>query len=95
VQFLIERGGQEPDNASAEVRRSFEGDYGPLYQIAYMVGALQFRALSKEVTLAPREFHDTVLHLGSIPVDMIRATLLNLPLTPNYKTTWRFYPGLR
>ncbi|MEO8661971.1 MAG: DUF885 family protein [Bryobacteraceae bacterium] len=95
VQFLIERGGQEPDNASAEVRRSFEGDYGPLYQIAYMVGALQFRALSKEVTLAPREFHDTVLHLGPIPVDMIRATLLNLPLTPNYKTAWRFYPGLR
>lgn len=94
VQFLIERGGQEPDNASAEVRRSFEGDYGPLYQIAYMVGALQFRALSKEVKTNPREFHDAVLKLGPMPVELIRATLTAQPLTAGYRTTWRFYPGL-
>lgn len=94
VKFLIERGGQEPENASAEVRRSFEGDYGPLYQIAYMVGALQFRALSKEVKSSPREFHDAVLKLGPLPVEMVRATLTNKPLTADYRATWRFYPGL-
>jgi len=27
-------GGSERDNATAEVRRSFDGSYGPLYQIA-------------------------------------------------------------
>ena len=25
-------------NATAEVRRSFDGSYGPLYQIAYLIG---------------------------------------------------------
>jgi uncharacterized protein (DUF885 family) len=34
VDFLVERVGHERDNAAAEVRRSFAGDYGPLYQIA-------------------------------------------------------------
>jgi uncharacterized protein (DUF885 family) len=91
VRFLIERGGQEPENAAAEVRRSFEGDYGPLYQIAYMVGALQFRALSREVTTPLRDFHDSVLRLGPMPVEMIRATLLAKPLTRDYAASWRFY----
>ncbi|MBL8231198.1 MAG: DUF885 family protein, partial [Bryobacterales bacterium] len=39
VKFLIDRVGHEPENAAAEVRRSFEGDYPPLYQSAYMLGA--------------------------------------------------------
>jgi uncharacterized protein (DUF885 family) len=95
VRFLIERCAQEPDNAAAEVRRSFEGNYGPLYQIAYMIGALQFRALAAEAT-GPgkrplREFHDEVLRLGRLPVELIRAELLSLPLTPGYRTQWRFY----
>jgi uncharacterized protein (DUF885 family) len=91
VRFLIERGGQEPENAAAEVRRSFEGDYGPLYQIAYMMGALQFRALSREVKTPLRDFHDTVLRLGPLPVEMIRSSLLSQPLSRDYKASWRFY----
>ena len=34
---------------TAEVRRSFNGDYPPLYQVAYMIGGLQFRALHHEL----------------------------------------------
>ena len=44
VDLLVERVGHERENARAEVRRSFAGDYGPLYQIAYMIGGLQFYA---------------------------------------------------
>ena len=44
IDFLVDRVGHERDNAAAEVRRSFSGGYGPLYQIAYMMGGLQFYA---------------------------------------------------
>lgn len=99
VRFLIDRCAQEPDNAAAEVRRSFEGTYGPLYQIAYMIGALQFRALASEAVrpgrMSVRDFHDAVLHRGRLPVELLRAELLDLPLTFDYRTQWRFYPGVR
>lgn len=47
VELLVERGGHEVANAEAEVRRSFNGSYPPLYQLAYMMGGLQFRALHR------------------------------------------------
>ena len=40
---LVERVGHERNNATAEVRRSVAGNYGPLYQAAYMLGGLQIR----------------------------------------------------
>ncbi len=49
IDFLVDRVGHERANAEAEVRRSFTGRYGPLYQIAYMIGGLQFYALKKEL----------------------------------------------
>src|ERR1700720_3126298 len=49
VDFLVVSVGHEVDNATAEVRRSFNGSVGPLYQCAYMLGALQFQALHKEL----------------------------------------------
>ena len=62
VQSLIDNVGFEPDNATAEVRRSFDGSVGPLYQSAYLLGALQFRALHAELVnskrMTDREFHD-------------------------------------
>ena len=48
VDFLVERVGHERANAEAEVRRSFIGSYSPLYQAAYMLGGMQFRALRQE-----------------------------------------------
>lgn len=98
VDFLVDRVGHERDNATAEVRRSFGGDYGPLYQIAYMMGGLQFYNLHRELVdskkMTNRDFHDAILKEGSIPVEMVRAILTKQKLTKDFKTNWRFYGGL-
>ncbi|WP_373400382.1 DUF885 family protein [Algoriphagus halophilus] len=49
IDLLVDKVGHERANAEAEVRRSFEGRYGPLYQIAYMIGALEIYSMRDEV----------------------------------------------
>jgi hypothetical protein len=97
VDFLVNRVGHERENAAAEVRRSFETNYAPLYQSAYMLGALQFYALHKEMTTAgkmsDRNFHDAVMQWNSIPVEMVRAALKQERLPRDYSARWRFYGG--
>jgi uncharacterized protein (DUF885 family) len=96
IDFLVERVGHEYANAAAEVRRSFMGNYGPLYQIAYMVGGLQFYGLKKELVdsgkMTEKDFHDRILQEGNIPVEIVRAILTNQPLQEDYKSTWTFAP---
>lgn len=96
VDLLVNKVGHERENALAEVRRSFSGDYGPLYQMAYMMGGLQFYQLHKDLVgtkkMTDRQFHDAILKEGSIPVEMVRAILVKQPLTRDFKTNWRFYP---
>jgi len=96
IDFLVDRVGHERANAEGEVRRSFKGDYPPLYQLAYMTGAFQFYALKKELVdsgkMTYKQFHDAVLQQNSMPVEMVRAILINQPLRNDFKTTWRFYP---
>ena len=98
VDFLVERVGHERDNATAEVRRSFAGDYGPLYQIAYMMGGLQFYNLHRELVGSKKwtnkNFHDAILKEGAIPVEMVRAILTKQKISKNFKPSWRFYGGL-
>jgi Bacterial protein of unknown function (DUF885) len=95
VQFLIDAVGFEPDNATAEVRRSFDGSVGPLYQCAYLTGALQFRAMRHELVdsgkMSERQFHDAILHENSMPIELLRADLENLKLARDYKTNWEYY----
>ena len=95
VDFLVDRVGHERDNASAEVRRSFAGDYGPLYQIAYMMGGLQFYNLHRDLVgakkMSDRNFHDAILKEGPIPVEMVRAILTRQKLSRDQKPSWRFY----
>ncbi len=95
VDFLVERVGHERDNATAEVRRSFAGDYGPLYQMAYMMGGLQFYNLHRELVgskkMTNRDFHDAILKENSIPVEMVRAILTKQKLSRDFKPNWRFY----
>ena len=43
IDLLVNQVGHERDNATAEVRRSFTGSYGPLYQAAYLLGGMQLR----------------------------------------------------
>ena len=94
IDFLVEHVGHERANATAEVRRSFNGSYPPLYQAGYMLGALQLRALRAEVVgkgkMTERQFHDAVLKENQMPIELVRALLLKQPLTRNSVATWRF-----
>ena len=95
VDMLIQRVGHEPDNARAEVRRSFNGDYTPLYQAGYMIGALQLRALSKELVgsgaMSLKRFHDGILESGMLPAELVRARLKGEKIPRDFRPTWRFY----
>ena len=95
VQYLIDNVGFEPDNAAAEVRRSFDGSVGPLYQSAYLLGALQFRALHADLVgsgkMTDRAFHDAILHENTMPIELLRADLEQQKLTGDFKTNWKFY----
>jgi uncharacterized protein (DUF885 family) len=95
VQFLIDNVGFEPDNATAEVRRSFDGSVGPLYQSAYLMGGLEFRALHKDLVtsgkMSEREFHDAVLHENVMPIALLRAYLEGEHWTRDYQPQWKFY----
>jgi uncharacterized protein (DUF885 family) len=95
IDLLVNRVGHERENATAEVRRSFNGTYGPLYQMAYLVGGLQLYALHKELVdsgkMTDRTFHDTILRENRIPIEMVRAILTKQKLTRDFKTNWKFY----
>jgi hypothetical protein len=94
IDFLVDRVGHERANATAEVRRSFNGSYPPLYQLAYMIGGLQFRALHEELVgsgrMSDRQFHDAIITGGSMPVEMVRARLLKPSLARDHQPSWRF-----
>lgn len=94
VDFLVAEVGHERSGAEAEVRRSIQGGYGPLYQCAYMIGGLQLRALHGELVGAggwsEREFHDAVLRENAIPIEMIRAKLTGRAPSREHAPSWRF-----
>lgn len=95
IDFLVDRVGHERANAEGEVRRSFEGSYSPLYQVAYLIGGLQIWGLKNELVdngkMTYKKFHDLVMKENNIPIEMMRATLLNQPLSRDFKTKWKFY----
>lgn len=95
VDLLVKRVGHEPENAIAEVRRSFAGNYSPLYQAAYLLGGIQFRSLQKELVgggkMTNRQFHDAILHENRIPVEMVRALLYKQAPAREFKSSWKFY----
>jgi hypothetical protein len=95
IDFLVDRVGHERANAEGEVRRSFVGGYSPLYQVAYMIGGLEFMALQHEIVgsgkMTLKQYHDAVLQQNAMPVEMIRNILSNQPIAQDYKTMWRFY----
>jgi uncharacterized protein (DUF885 family) len=99
VDLLVNRVGHELDNATAEVRRSFAGDYGPLYQAAYLLGGMQIKSLRKELVesgkMTNRQFHDAILKNNSMPIEMVRASLMNVKLSRDYKTNWKFYGAIQ
>lgn len=94
VDYLVENVGHLRRNATAEVRRSVNGDYPPLYQAAYMLGGLQFRALHEELVekgdMTEREFHDAVLRHNAIAVEALRAILRGEELGKDHAASWYF-----
>ncbi len=95
IDFLVDRVGHERANAEGEVRRSFTGNYGPLYQLAYMIGGLQFWSMKKELVdtgkMTYKQYHDAVMAQNSMPVEMVRAIITNQPLKRDFKSNWKFY----
>jgi uncharacterized protein (DUF885 family) len=93
VDFLVERVGHERANAEGEVRRTTID--APLYQAAYLLGGLQFRALYRDFVesgkMTATAFHDAILIGGFMPVELVRARLDGAPIPRDFKTTWRFY----
>lgn len=94
IDMLVERVGHERANAAAEVRRSFAGDYPPLYQVGYLLGGLQLLALQHEIVgggkMSDRQFHDAILQGGPMPIEMVRARLLGQPPATDFRSSWRF-----
>ncbi len=94
IDFLVERVGHERASATGEVRRSFNGSYAPLYQVAYMLGGLQFRAIHRELVesgkMKDQAFHDTILRGNTMPIELVRVRLRSDLLKRDFKPTWRF-----
>ena len=98
IDLLVNKVGHERDNATAEVRRSFDGSYGPLYQIAYLIGGLQQYAMHRDLVdsgkMTNRQYNDALLKENRIPIEMIRASITKQKLTRDFVTNWKFYGTL-
>ncbi len=97
VRMLIDVAGHEPATAEGEVRRSFNGDYQPLYQVAYMIGAVQMQDIRRELVdsgrMSERDFHDAILKLNNMPWAMVRALLSGAKIEKDFRADWRFDQG--
>jgi uncharacterized protein (DUF885 family) len=99
VEMLVNDVGHERDNATAEVRRSFGGNYDPLYQCAYLIGGLQVHALHRELVgtgrMTHKAFHDAMMRENCMPIAVLRALLSGLPLEQGFQGDWRFHEPLQ
>ena len=98
IDLLGDKVGHERSTAEGEVRRSFAGDYTPLYQAGYMLGALQLYSLRQELVgsgkMTEKQFHDRVLHENGMPIELLRALMEDQPVQSDFKASWKFYKGL-
>ncbi|KAL7622428.1 hypothetical protein AAE478_007933 [Parahypoxylon ruwenzoriense] len=99
VDLLVNLVGHERATAEGEVRRSLGDEYSPLYQAGYMLGALQLMRLREEAVgegygkLGEKEFHDRILEANVMPIEMLRALILDKELKRDFESEWRFYDG--
>jgi uncharacterized protein (DUF885 family) len=92
IDFLVQRVGHERLGATSEVRRFLTAE--PLYQAGYLLGGLQLYSLNKDLVgggkMSETQFHGAVLRQNTIPIELLRAALLGLPLSRESKPSWRF-----
>jgi uncharacterized protein (DUF885 family) len=97
IEFLVENVGFERSAATAEVSRSFRGNYTPLYQAGYLLGGMQLRELHREMVesgrMSNRDFHDHILKSGRMPIEMVRASVRGDLLPRDFEARWRFAHG--
>ncbi len=95
VTFLTDRIGHEKLGATSEVRR-FINDRS-VYPAGYLIGGKQLLALHNELVgggkMSEEQFHSAVLNRGSMPIELLRADLLGLPMTRSAKPSWKFMAG--
>jgi uncharacterized protein (DUF885 family) len=78
VRFLVEQTSFEEANARAEVRRY---TYTPTYQLSYLLGKVLLLGLRADEqkrlgrAFSLRDFHDTLLNNGSLPISFHRRIL--------------------
>jgi uncharacterized protein (DUF885 family) len=94
VDFLVSNG-HERYTAEGEVRGHIRNS-PPLYQISYLMGAIQLWSVYQDVVVQKKamtikQFNDRVIRTGSMPIEMVRALLINQPLTRDYRAQWKFY----
>jgi hypothetical protein len=98
INFLVDSVGHERDNATAEVRRSFQGGYGPLYQAAYLLGGLELRSMRHDLVdskqMTNRAFHDEILRQSSMPIALLRLAVGKQKLARDMDIDWKFYGDL-
>jgi uncharacterized protein (DUF885 family) len=98
IDFLVDRVGHERANAESEVRGPLSGNSNPLYQVGYLTGGFEFYAMKKELVdggkMSYKQFHDSVMKLNCMPVEMIHAILTNQKLTRDYTTSWKYFDTL-
>jgi hypothetical protein len=94
IDFIVKRVGHERFSAIGEVRRPLERDR-PLQPLSYMIGALQYMAMRRELVesgrMTDRQFHDSILQNNYMPVAMLRALLTGQKLREDFSPSWRFY----
>ena len=78
IRFMVEQTSFEEANARAEVRRY---TYTPTYQLSYLLGKVLLLALRSDEqarlgsAFSLRDFHDTLLRNGSLPISFHRRIL--------------------
>lgn len=72
-----------------------------------MMGGVQFRAMQAELEqsgpstplgagkMTNRDFNDSILKAGSMPVELARASVTKQTLPKDYKTSWKFIAALK
>jgi len=99
IDYIVDKVAFERENAIGEVRRSFAGGYGPLYQAAYQLGALQLRRISRDLVdsgkMNYKQFNDSIIEMGSLPYPLVRLALSDQKLTPNMLLNWEFYGKMK
>jgi uncharacterized protein (DUF885 family) len=63
-----------------------------------LLGALQLKSLRKELVdskqMTQKAFHDEILRMGSMPIELIRLGLTKQKLTRDMSIDWKFYGEL-